>query len=278
MPSGDRLAEGPETRFLAGEDLAFGERRFRRGYATRVALAALTFSFLYLLWWIAGEPEFAPHSMFFWTCMTAAVIYAALFFALGQSVLTLSDQGIRQESILGARELRWDDIVETRYRARPMRPRMPVGLFGYAIAVVRKPRRIKLRLIVLAGDGRKIKITTGYRNAREAIGIVLGRILPPMVTSVRSRVERGETVFFGELALSASGVTWKTRAPVPLAEITRAEIVGRNLKIKCSGKWTSALKVRSDAIPNVLVFLEVLEAMAPQLRPTRIDPLARVQL
>jgi hypothetical protein len=278
MPSGDRLAAGTEPKSIAGPDLSFGERRFRQTYNIRVALAALTFSLLYLLWFAAHEPEFAPQSMFFWACVTAALIYGAIFIAIGQTVLTISDQGIRKESIFGVQEMRWDEISETRYRAQPARPRIPVGLFGYLITVVRKPRRIKLRLIVVARDGRQIKITTSYRRAREAISIVLGRILPQMVASVRGRVDRGETVFFGQLALSSTSVAWKTRTPVPVADITRAEIVGRNLKLKCSGKWTSAMKVRSDAIPNVLVFLEVLEAIAPQLRPTRIDPLARVRL
>jgi hypothetical protein len=216
--------------------------------------------------------------MFFWACLTAALVYGVLFVAIGQSVLKISDQGIRSESIFGAQEMHWDQISETRYRAQPARPRIPIGLFGFLIAVVRRPRRVKLRLNVLADDGRQIRITTRYHHAREAIAIVLGQVLPQMVASVRGRVDRGETVHFGQLALSSTSVAWKTRPPVPVAAITRAEIVGRNLTLKCSGKWTSAIKVRSDSIPNVLVFLEVLETIAPQLRPTRIDPLARVRL
>jgi hypothetical protein len=278
MPSGDRLAAGTEPRYIPGQDLSFGERRFRKSYNIRIALAALTFSLLYLLWFIAGEPELTPRSMFFWTCMTAGMIYGALFIAIGQSVLSISDQGIRRESIFGAEEIPWDQISETRYRARPSKPRIPMGLFAYIVAVIRKPRRVGLRLSVLAGDGRRIKITTGYRHAREAISIVLGQVLPRMVVSVRTQIDRGETVLFGGLALSATEVTWKTRTPIPVADITRAEIVGRNLRLRCSGRWTSALKVKSESIPNVLIFLEVLEAIAPQLRPTRIDPLARVRL
>jgi uncharacterized protein DUF6585 len=278
MPSGDRLAEGSEPKFIGGLDLSFAERRYRKSYNIRVAIAALTFSLLYLLWFVAGEPELAPHTMFFWTCVTAAVIYAAIFVVIEQTVLTVSDQGIRHESIFAAEEIRWEEVSETRYRARPSKPRMPMGLFAYIVAVIRKPRRVKLRLIVQTSDGRQIKITTSYRHAREAISIILGQILPRMTASVRARVESGQTVTFGQLTLSGTAATWKSRTPIPLADITRAEIVGRNLQLKCSGRWTSALKVRSDSIPNVLVFLEVLEAIAPRLRPTRIDPLARVRL
>lgn len=263
---------------MAGPDQTFGKRRFRQTYKIRIALAALTVSLLYLVWSISGEPEFAPRSLFFWTCMSAALVNVAIFIAIEKTVLTISDQGIRRESIFDVQEMRWEQITETRYRAKTLRPRIPKGLVGVLLAAARRPPRIKLRLTVLADDGKKIKITANYRYAREAIGIVLGRLLPRMVASARGRINRGETVLFGQLALSSTHVAWKTRSPVPIAAITRAEIVGRNLQLKCSGKWTSAIKVRSDAVPNVLVFLEVLETIAPQLRPTRIDPLARVRL
>ena len=263
---------------MAGTDLTFGERRFRHTYTTRVALAALTFSVMCVVWSVTGKPELSPQSPFFWACMAEVLINAALFVAIGATVLTISDQGIRRETIFSAQEMRWDQIVETRYGVKPVRPRAPVGLVGVLIAAARRPRRIKQRLTVLSNDGQQIEVTANYRYAREAIGIVLGQVLPGMVASVRGSVYQGETVFFGSLALSRNSIVWKRRSPIPIAAITRAEIVGRNLRIECSGKWTSAIKLRSDTIPNVLVFLDVLGTIAPQLRPSRIDPLARVRL
>jgi hypothetical protein len=263
---------------MAAPDLSFGERRFRKSYNLRLALAMLSGALLYADWVLTGEPPFAVQSYFFWTCVAAVLFNGAGFIAIGSFVLTLSDQGIRRESLFGVEEIPWDQVRETRYRARPVRPPLPKGLFGVLLAAARKPPRIKLRLKVVGNTGEEIKITESYRRAREAMGIVLGRIIPPMAASVHASLSRGETVFFGDLALSSTGVAWKRRPAVPLAEITRAEIVGRNLQIRSSGKWLSALKVRSDRIPNVLVFLEVLETMAPQLRPARMDPLARVRL
>jgi len=55
-------------------------------------------------------------------------------------------------------------------------------------------------------------------------------------------------------------------------------LVGTNLRVKRQGKWLSVISVRSDKVPNVLVFLEVLESLAPQVKSTGIDPLARVRV
>ena len=82
---------------------------------------------------------------------------------------------------------------------------------------------------------------------------------------------------FGGIGLSATAITWKG-ASVPVSEITKAELVRSNLQIKRDGKWRSAISVRSDKVPDVLVFLEVLESLAPQIKSTGIDPLARVRM
>jgi hypothetical protein len=98
-----------------------------------------------------------------------------------------------------------------------------------------------------------------------------------MVQNVKSRVQRGETVPFGGLGLSATAVTWKGNS-IPVSEITQAELAGTNLQIKRSGKWLSAVNVKSNKVPDVLVFLEVLESLAPQIKSTGVDPLARVRM
>ena len=89
--------------------------------------------------------------------------------------------------------------------------------------------------------------------------------------------ERGETVQFGSnLGLSATAVTWKN-TPIPVSQITKAELLRTNLVIKREGKWMAAVTVRSDKVPNVLVFLEALESVAPQIKASGVDPLARVR-
>jgi hypothetical protein len=137
------------------------------------------------------------------------------------------------------------------------------------------PTQLSLELI--DSDGKKLKVTSNFRDASDAIGMILGRILPPMVQSVQARLQRGEVVQFGGIGVSAVAVTWKNNS-IPVAQITKAELAGSNLRVKREGKWLTAISVRSDKVPNVLVFLEVLESLAPQVKSTGIDPLARVRL
>jgi hypothetical protein len=140
-----------------------------------------------------------------------------------------------------------------------------------------KSNRANLTLELIGQDRRKLKVTSNFQKAEEAIGIILGRILPPMVQNTKARLQRGETVQFGGIGLSATAVTWKG-ASIPVSEITQAGLVRSNLQVKRQGKWLSAISVRSDKLPDVLVFLEVLESLAPQIKSTGIDPLARVRM
>ena len=135
----------------------------------------------------------------------------------------------------------------------------------------------QLTLELISQDRKKLKVTSSFRKADEAIGIILGRILPPMVQSTKARLQRGETVQFGGLRLSATAITWKG-ASIPVSEITKAELVRSNLQIRRQGNWLAAISVRSDKVPDVLVFLETLESLAPQIKSTGIDQLARVRM
>jgi hypothetical protein len=145
------------------------------------------------------------------------------------------------------------------------------------IAMSSKSGRVQLTLELIGQDRKKLKVTSTFRKAEEAIGIILSRILPPMVQSAKAKVQRGETLQFGGVGLSATAVTWKGSS-IPVSEITKAELVRSNLQINRRGKWLSAISVRSDKVPDVLVFLEVLESLAPQVKSTGIDPLARVRM
>src|SRR5258708_20015516 len=107
--------------------------------------------------------------------------------------------------------------------------------------------------------------------------MIVGRCFVVRVQKVKGKVQRGETVQFGSLGLSATAIAWKG-ASIPVTEITKAELAGSNLQIKRQGKWLSAVNVKSSKVPDVLVFLEVLESLAPQIKSTGVDPLARVRM
>ena len=75
------------------------------------------------------------------------------------------------------------------------------GLIGAVLAMSSKSGRAQLTLELISDDRKKLKVKSNFRNADEAIGIILGRILPPMVQNVKVRLQRGETEQFGGVGL-----------------------------------------------------------------------------
>lgn len=263
---------------MATAGLSSGERIFRQAYALRILLALLLLGLLIGIWASLDDPKPSSNPILTWISLGAVLVYVALWIAIGKTVLTITDEGVRRDSIFGTQEIAWSQIAETRYIVRPANAAAHFGLVGALVILAGKSSAVNLTLTLVSREGTRLKVNSNFRKVKEAAGIILGRILPQMVAAARTKVQRGETVQFGQLALSAANLVWKNQPPIPLADLTRAEIAGTNLKIKRTGKWTSAISVRSDKIPDVLVFLEVLESVAPQLKSSEIDPLARVRL
>jgi hypothetical protein len=230
------------------------------------------------IWASQEDPRVASHPTLLWISIALGCAGIGLWIALGKSAVVISDSGVRRESVLSQQEITWSQVAETRYQVVPVNVYAHFGLIGALIAMSsKKSARAHLTLELIGREGKKLKVTSNYRNADEAIGIILGRLMPPMVQDVKSRVQRGETVQFGGLGLSATAVFWKGNS-IPVTEITKAELAGSNLQIKRTGKWLTAVNIRSNKVPDVLVFLEVLESLAPQIKATGVDPLARVRM
>lgn len=264
---------------MVASSFPLGHRVFRQTYTIRLALAIPFLIFAALFTLAAIDPHAAAGANVSWAITAGIVLtYAVLWVLISKTTLTISAQGIRHDSIFGSQELLWQQIAETRYVVNPINWGAHFGLIGAAIAAASKTKGANLTLTVIANDGKKIKITSNFQNCKEAISAVLERTLPPLVSSLKARIERGETVKFGALSLSKNTISWKSKDPIPLSELKSAELAGPSLSIKRNGKWLSAISVRSDKIPNVLALLEVLEGLAPQLKSSGIDPLARVRM
>lgn len=263
---------------MASAGLAYGERRFGAAYTARMLVVLVLLGVLGGIWGAQDDPRIASHPTLLWVSIALGAACIGLWIVMGKSVLILNDSGVRRESPFGLEEMTWSQVAETRYQVVPIKVYAHFGLIGALIAMSsKKSSRAQLTLELIGQDRQKLKVSSNFRNADEAIGIILGRLMPPMVQAVKSRVQRGETVQFDGLGLSATSVTWKG-ASIPVLEITKAELAGSNLQIKRSGKWLSAVSVRSIKVPDVLVFLEVLESLAPQIKATGVDPLARVRM
>jgi hypothetical protein len=262
---------------MATAAMAYGERRFGAAYTVRIFVALGVLGLVVGLWAAQDDPRTSAHPALLWISAGLMVAAATLWVALGKTVLIIGDSGVRRESVLGQQEIAWSQITETRYRVVAVNVYAHFGLIGAVLALLSKSGGTHLTLELIGHDCKKLKVTSNFRNADEAIGIILGRIMPSMIQNTKARLQRGETVQFGGIGLSAMAVNWKGTS-VPVSEITKAELVRSNLQIKRHGKWRSAISVRSDKVPDVLVFLEVLESLAPQIKSTGIDPLARVRM
>jgi len=258
--------------------MAYGERRFGAAYTARIIAVLVVLGFVVGMWAAQDDPRIASHPTLLWISLALGVATVGLWIVLGKSALTISDSGVRSESAFGQQELAWSQVVETRYQVVPINVYAHFGLIGALIAMAsKKSGRAHLTLELIGQDRKKLKVTSNFQNADEAIGLIFGRLLPPMVQNVKGRVQRGETVQFGGLGLSATAITWKGSS-IPVTEITKAELAGSNLQIKRQGKWLTAVNVKSSKVPDVLVFLEVVESLAPQFKSTAVDPLARVRM
>src|SRR5215467_2593879 len=263
---------------MATAAMTYGERRFGVAYTAPILVALGVLGLLIGLWTSQDDPRMAPHQTLFWISIGLGLAAFVLCLALSKTALVINDAGVRRESVFGQQEITWSQVAETRYQVVPINVYMHFGLIGALIAMSsKKSSRAHLLLTLISRDRKKLKVTSNYRNADEAIGIILGRLMPPMVQNVKNRIQRGESVQFDGLGLSATAVTWKGNS-IPVSEITKAELAGTNLQIKRSGKWLSAVNVKSNRVPDVLVFLEVLESIAPQIKSTGVDPLARVRV
>ena len=262
---------------MATATMTYGERRFRASYFERILVLLCAFGVVVIMWAAQDNPSPSSHPTLVYASVGLIAAAIAACILLGKSALVINDSGIRRESAFGQQEMAWSQIVETRYRVVPVNVYAHFGLIGALLAMSSKSGRASLILELIGQDRKKLKVTSRVQNGDEAIGIILGRIMPPMVEKVKARLQRGETVQFGGIGLNATMITWKG-ASIPLAEITKGGLVRSNLQLKRGGKWLSAVNVRSDKVPDVLVFLEVLESLAPQIKSSGIDPLARVRM
>ena len=262
---------------MASAGLAYGEQRFGPSLLGRVLLALGVLVAILVVWGMAENPNPSANPGLMWITAALAIAGVIAWIAIGKTVLTINEQGVRRESVLGVQEIPWSQIQETRYRVIPINLYAHFGLIGALLAMRSKSANANLSLELISTDGKRLKVTSNFQNAKEAIGLILTRILPPMVKAAQASLQHGQTVKFGDMVLSATQVTWKNKTTIPVSEIEKAEIVGGNLQLKRKGKWFSAVSVRSDKVPNVLVFLEALESLAPQIKSTGIDPLARVR-
>src|SRR5215831_10024536 len=179
---------------MATAAMAYGEHRFGASYSARILTALAVLGLLVGLWVSQNDPRAASHPTLTWVSLGIVGAMAAFWILFGKSSLTINDAGVRRESVFGQQEMAWSQVSETRYRVTPINVYGHFGLVGYFLAMTSKSGHAQLSLELISLDGKKLKVTSMFRDAGEAIGIILARILPPMVQSAKARLQRGETI------------------------------------------------------------------------------------
>ena len=230
-----------------------------------------------IVYFVAAEAKW-PYGNY--VVAALAILTVVLWIVIGKIVLTIHDEGVRYTSVFGIKEMEWRQVREYRYRVVPVQGG---GLIGYAmLAAARRAggrqATTNLYLTLVDEGGRKMMVTSSFKDAYDAVGMILGALHQAMRPAVDAGVaSTGAT--FGPLRLTARELQWKQKDPVPLGELMNAEITGQTLRIRKQGKMLSLVAVRSDKVPNVLLLLETMEKLGVGATGTpQVDPLARVRL
>lgn len=235
------------------------QQTYRQAYLYRGLAAVLGFGVAGILF-LMGRQGSTP-AMF--GAAATAIATAAALWAMGGMSLTIHAEGVRVTNRFGAREMEWHEVKEYRYRAVPAQGGH-AGLVGViALAAARNAMgpqaTTSFYLTLVAHDGRKLSIGPNFRDIYEAIGEIVNRVHERLRPNLEKSLGAG--AIFGPLRLTLRDVQYKQKEPIPLADLVRVELRGQMLDMKKQGKLLSSVNLRSDKVPNVLLFVETMEKL-----------------
>jgi hypothetical protein len=172
--------------------------------------------------------------------------------------VTIHEEGISYKSPFSQKDLRWNEIIETRYGQQPMNMAVHFGLIGWLIAALGRGNDKMIRSFDLIGP-QKITVNSNIRDVEEVVRLVLAAVNPRLRQEAQRMLNSGGTVSFGKISLSPSGVIWKSKEPIPYTAIVKCKIDGSMLRVKAEGKWLDNIAVTAKKIPNIFVLLDLIE-------------------
>jgi hypothetical protein len=240
-------------------------RVFGQTMAVRIAfgVVALFFAGIPFLIALGSNPDDFPGVP---VGLAVLLGYGVLCFLISKTKLAIHTEGVQRSSVVGTKEMPWDEVAEYRYRIVPNTTGFAVaGLIGAAVqaaveATQKKPSGPPA-ITLIGRDGKKLRITPNVESSGEAIQMALTEIHNRLKPELKRRLENHGEVAFGPLRLSSQGVAWKGKDPIPLDEIDYAGISGRKLRIRRKGKLLGTLAVPPEKIPNALLALELIEGL-----------------
>jgi hypothetical protein len=215
--------------------------------------------FVPLLFWAAYDlyrsRQVDPVLAFFTVASGLLFAYAWLW---TKTRVTLHEEGISYKSPFKEKDLRWDEIKETRYGQQPINAGAHFGLLGWLIAAMARGNNKMIRSLELIGP-QKIVLNSNIRDVEELVRLVLEAVNPRLRQDAERVLNSGATVSFGKISLSPSGVVWKSKEPIPYAALVKCKIDGSVLRIKAEGKWLDNIAVTAKKVPNIFILLDLIE-------------------
>ena len=172
--------------------------------------------------------------------------------------VTLHEEGISYKSPFKQKELRWDEITETRYGQQPLNLAVHFGLIGWLVAAIGRGNDKMIRTLEIVGP-QKIVLNSNIRDVQELVRLVLAAVNPRLRQDAERILNSGGTVSFGKISLSPAGVVWKSKEPIPYAALLKSKIDGSMLRLKAEGKWLDNIAVTAKKVPNVFILLDLIE-------------------
>ncbi|HYX68331.1 MAG TPA: DUF6585 family protein [Terriglobales bacterium] len=254
------------------------EKTFRQNLTWRVvALIAVVVAWLVVLGFYSDDQKLEPISTGIAVAVTALAVW--LWIAAGKAELGIHSEGVQTQGAFGSKEMRWEEIASTTFRQVPIGQQAAAhfGLIGYliALAATKGSASGAMTLTLVARDGRKLTISQNWREVQEAVRMVLRRVNPGIRDDIRRRISNGETVKFGKLGLSQQGISWKDGPPIPFATLAKCRIAGQQLRVKAEGKWLDNISVGTSRVPDVFVFLDLVDEFKSGGKAADVDPVAR---
>lgn len=179
----------------------------------------------------------------------SAVISIVSWRFFSREVISIHSEGIACSGFFGAKEIRWEQIKETRYSQTLDSMGEPFSVVGIVVLVassLKSDSRATQNLKIVSQDGTKIRLNKYLRDHRQLMWIVLSRVNPRLLNEVRARMKQGIPAEFGKLQLSLQGVRWGSKGPLPYEQIEVAGVLGPDFRIKASGKLFNFLSVKAS--------------------------------
>ena len=238
------------------------EHTFKHGWTPRVVLLVITVGALAIA--ISNYIDTkVPDEFLIGFAIFMVILTGATWYFVGRAQADLYSEGIILQPALGQmKEIAWNDVVETRFAQQNINTASHFGLIGLLVAMLSKgsdSTQKNLSLQIISQDGKKLKLTSSFKDVEDAIRIVFERVNPRLYAKAVKDLQSTGKVQFGDITVTNEGVVWKTKDQVPYAKIKKFSIDGSQLRLKSEGKWLDAITVKPEKVPNVFVLIDLVE-------------------